>query len=200
MKLFTNSLAILCLAALPATAADPATALWFSTPATKFEQSLPLGNGRMGAMIFGGVDEERIVLNESSLWSGSPADNDRADAFKALPEIRRLLAEGKNPEAADLVMKNFTCQGAGSGNGNGANVPFGCYQTLGNLRLNFGDAPEATVAQVRQRTSRLVRQSGSRVCDGRQRRNQVVHHPRRQAGGLGSGCRHRNRCAQPSIS
>ena len=147
----------------------------------------------MGAMIFGGVDEERIVLNESSLWSGSPDDNDRADAFKALPEIRRLLAEGKNPEAADLVMKNFTCQGAGSGHGNGANVPFGCYQTLGNLRLKFGDAPDAPSTQVRQRASCLVCRSGSRVCDGRQRGNQVVHHSRRQAGGLGNGCRQRHR-------
>ncbi len=147
MKLFTTSVATLCLAAFTATATEPSTALWFATPATKFEQSLPLGNGRMGAMIFGGVDEERIVLNESSLWSGSPDANDRADAFQALPEIRRLLAEGKNPEAADLVMKNFTCQGAGSGHGNGANVPFGCYQTLGNLRLQFGDTPELPSAK-----------------------------------------------------
>ncbi len=138
MKLLTTALTALWLAAGPARAADPATALWFTTPAPKFEQSLPLGNGRLGAMIFGGVDEERIVLNESSMWSGSPASNDRADAFKALPEIRRLLAAGENPEAADLVMKNFTCQGVGSGQGNGANVPFGCYQTLGDLRLTFG--------------------------------------------------------------
>src|SRR5207245_3193904 len=99
-----------------------------------------VGNGRIGAMALGGVAEERIVLNESSLWSGSPEDNDRAGAFQALPEIRRLLAEGKNPEAADLVMKHFTCKGVGSGQGNGANVPFGCYQTLGNLRLNFRPA------------------------------------------------------------
>ena len=145
-KLFLTSVAS-WLAAITATAADPSTALSFSTPAARFEQSLPLGNGRLGAMIFGGVDEERIVLNESSLWSGSPEYNDRADAFKALPDIRRLLAEGKNPEAADLVMQNFTCQGAGSGHGNGANVPFGCYQTLGNLRLKFGDAPDAPLTQ-----------------------------------------------------
>ena len=119
---------------------DAATELVFSEPAKAFHQALPLGNGRIGAMVFGGVAEERIVLNESSLWSGSPEANDRDDACQALPEIRRLLAEGKNPEAADLVMKNFTCKGAGSGQGNGANVPFGCYQTLGNLRLTFGDA------------------------------------------------------------
>jgi len=121
---------------------DTSTILSFSEPATKFQQSLPLGNGRIGAMVFGGVDEERIVLNESSLWSGSPEDNDRPEAYKALPEIRRLLAEGKNPEAADLVMKHFTCKDAGSGNGNGANVPFGCYQILGNLRLRFGTAQD----------------------------------------------------------
>jgi alpha-L-fucosidase 2 len=85
-------------------------------------------------MIFGNVIEERIILNESSLWSGSPEDNDRAGAFQALPEIRKLLAQGKNKEAADLVMKNFTCKGVGSGEGKGAYVPYGCYQTLGDLR------------------------------------------------------------------
>ena len=58
----------------------------------------------------------------------------------ALPEIRRLLLEGKNVEAERLVNANFTCQGTGSGHGSGANVPFGCYQTLGNLRLKFGKA------------------------------------------------------------
>ena len=121
-------------------AADPTTTLWFDKPATRFQQSLPLGNGRIGAMVFGGVDEERIVLNESSVWSGSREDADRPDAHQVLPEIRRLLLEGNNVEAERLVNANFTCQGQGSGHGRGANVPFGCYQTLGNLRLKFGDA------------------------------------------------------------
>jgi alpha-L-fucosidase 2 len=124
-----------------ASADDPTTTFWFGKPAARFHQSLPLGSGRIGVMVFGGVDEERIVLNESSVWSGSRNDDNRADAYKALPAIRRLLAEGKNPEAADLVMKNFTCKGAGSGQGSGADVPFGCYQVLGNLHLKFGSAP-----------------------------------------------------------
>ena len=81
-----------------------------------------------------------------------------------MPEIRRLLAEGKNPEAEDLVMKNFTCKGAGSGHGSGANVPFGCYQVLGNLHLTIRRGGAA----MRQRTSRLVGESGNRVLDGRQ--------------------------------
>ncbi|TAN37807.1 MAG: glycoside hydrolase family 95 protein [Verrucomicrobia bacterium] len=117
--------------------ADELTTLWYQHPAQKFYQSLPLGNGRIGAMVFGGVDEERIVLNESSLWSGSREDANRLAAHKALPEIRRLLLEGKNVEAEALVNKNFTCQGQGSGQGRGAKVPFGSYQTLGNLRLTF---------------------------------------------------------------
>jgi hypothetical protein len=133
------------IAALPAAlhaagAAEPTTTVWFDEPAASFHQSLPLGNGRIGAMVFGGVDQERIVLNESSLWSGSRQDADRPDAHQALPAIRRLLLEGKNVEAEALVNKNFTCRGPGSGHGSGANVPFGCYQTLGNLRLSFGSS------------------------------------------------------------
>ena len=72
-------------------------------PATVFTESSPLGNGRLGAMLFGGVTEERIVLNESGMWSGSPQEADRTDAAAALPEIRRLLLEGKNAEAERLV-------------------------------------------------------------------------------------------------
>jgi len=129
-----------------ARAADPATTLWFDQPAANFHQALPLGNGRIGAMIFGGVDEERIVLNESSVWSGSREEADRPDAHEALPEIRRLLLAGQNVEAEALVNKNFTCQGQGSGHGRGAHVPFGCYQTLGDLRLKFGQASEIAPA------------------------------------------------------
>lgn len=112
-------------------------------PAASFVESSPLGNGRLGAMLFGGVSEERIVLNESGMWSGSPQEADRPDAAAALPEIRRLLLEGKNAEAEKLVNERFTCAGPGSGRGRGANIPFGSYQLLGNLRLKFtaADAP-----------------------------------------------------------
>ena len=125
---------------MPAVAAEPTTTLQYDRPARSFHQSLPLGNGRIGAMVFGGVAEDRIVLNESSVWSGSREDANRPDAHRALPEIRRLLLAGKNAEAERLVNANFTCQYQGSGRGSGANVPFGCYQTLGNLRLTFGNS------------------------------------------------------------
>ena len=117
--------------------ASPEHLIWFDTPATHFTQSTPLGNGRLGAMVFGGIAEERIVLNETGMWSGSPQDADRPEAFRSLPEIRRLLLAGKNVEAETLVNQHFTSAGLGSARGRGANAPYGSYQTLGNLRLKF---------------------------------------------------------------
>ena len=128
-------------------AARPERLVRFDAPATHFTQSVPLGNGRMGMMLFGGTNEERIILNESGMWSGSPQDADRPNAAAVLPEIRRLLLEGKNAEAEKMVWENFTCAGAGSGYGNGANVPYGSYQVLGDLRLRFPDVGGALDAQ-----------------------------------------------------
>jgi alpha-L-fucosidase 2 len=118
--------------AAEAVSTSPETTIWFDTAASDYTESSPMGNGRLGAMMFGGVDEERIVLNESSVWSGSRQEADREDAYKVLPEIRRLLLGGKNPEAEALVNANFTCKGPGSGGGQ-----YGCYQVLGNLHLSF---------------------------------------------------------------
>lgn len=121
--------------------------IWFDQPAAHFTESCPLGNGRLGAMLFGGVEEERIILNESGMWSGSPQDADRPNAAAALPDIRRLLLEGKNAEAEQLINTNFTCAGKGSGFGGGVNNQFGAYQVLGNLRLNFRRKGDDSLAQ-----------------------------------------------------
>jgi alpha-L-fucosidase 2 len=117
--------------------------IWLDAPATAFTESSPLGNGRLGAMIFGGVPEDKVILNESGMWSGSPQDADRTDAAAALPEIRQLLLAGKNAEAEKLVNERFTCAGVGSGRGRGANQPYGSYQLLGELRLKFTHAAAA---------------------------------------------------------
>ncbi|MFY9233087.1 MAG: glycoside hydrolase family 95 protein [Fimbriimonadaceae bacterium] len=119
---------------------DPAHAIWFRSAASHFTESSPLGNGRLGAMVFGGVGNERIVLNESTMWSGSPQDADRPQAYLVLPELRRLLLAGENEKAQSLLQREFIAQGAGSGFGNGKDVPFGCYQVLCDLQIQFASS------------------------------------------------------------
>jgi alpha-L-fucosidase 2 len=147
----TLSLVLAAASLAPAQPRDESRYVLLTAPGQHLYESSPLGNGRLGAALFGGVDDERIVLNESGMWSGSPQDADRHDAHQALPEIRRLLLAGKNHEAETLVNANFTCAGAGSGRGGGANVPYGSYQTLGDLRLKFfGSDTSAPVIDYRR--------------------------------------------------
>lgn len=116
---------------------DPSHSLWFNSPANHFTESCPMGNGRLGAMVFGGVNKERIVLNESTMWSGSPQDSDREEAHKVLPELRRLLIAGENAKAQQLLQAEFVAKGPGSSYGGAKDAPFGCYQILGNLEIEF---------------------------------------------------------------
>ncbi|WP_293305845.1 glycoside hydrolase family 95 protein [Pedobacter sp. UBA5917] len=106
--------------------------LWYDKPAGRWEETLPLGNGRLGMMPDGGVNNEQVVLNDITLWSGAPQDANNYEAYKNLPEIRKLILEGKNDEAQNLVNQNFVCTGKGSG---GAN--WGCFQMLGNLDIKY---------------------------------------------------------------
>ncbi len=108
--------------------AEPAApVLWYTAPAAKWESALPLGNGHIGAMVFGGTADERIQFNESTLWTGQPHDYVRAGAIDALPEIRRLLAEGKVSEAAALGKQKFLSDP----------VRQKAYQPFGDIRLRF---------------------------------------------------------------
>ena len=113
--------------------------LWYDSPAGIWEATLPLGNGRLGMMPDGNPLQENIVLNEITLWSGSEQDATNPAAVESLPRIRALLLEGKNNLAQELMYETFICGGAGSGRLGGAGVPFGCYQVLGNLRLEYND-------------------------------------------------------------
>ena len=121
----------------------------FDSPASQFTQSIPLGNGRVGAMVFGGINKERIVLNEKSMWSGGVQDANRHDAYKYLPEIQKLLQEEKNKEAQDLLQKYFVCAAKGSGNGSGAHVKYGCYQILSDLLINWRDTSSVVTHYTR---------------------------------------------------
>jgi len=113
------------------TQADPLK-LWYQEPASRWEETLPLGNGRLGMMPDGGINQEKVVLNDITLWSGAPQDANNYEANKSLPQIQKLILEGRNDEAQDLVNKNFICTGKGSGGTN-----YGCYQMLGELLIDY---------------------------------------------------------------
>ncbi len=116
-----------------ATPAPPLT-LWYQQPAVKWTEALPIGNGRLGAMIFGGVSDERIQFNESTLWTGQPHDYANTNALKFLPVIRQLLAEGKAKEAGGVAKTKFL--------GNPSRQK--AYQPFGNLRFHFDVPGEVT--------------------------------------------------------
>ncbi|HYW43946.1 MAG TPA: glycoside hydrolase family 95 protein [Bryobacteraceae bacterium] len=117
-------------------AAPPAAApqvLWYRQPAVKWEDALPLGNGRLGAMVFGGVQRERIQLNEDTIWNGRKRDRVNPGAAQALPEVRRLLFEGKPLEATKLADEKLM----------GVPNRQPPYQPLGDLILTFPDLENA---------------------------------------------------------
>ncbi len=105
----------------------PANRLFYEEPAQKWTEALPLGNGRMGAMVYGGVEQERIQFNEETLWTGEPHDYSHKGAAPHLGKIRQLLFEGKQKEAQDLASDVFM------------SVPLHqkAYQPFGDLILNF---------------------------------------------------------------
>lgn len=103
--------------------------LWYNAPASNWNEALPLGNGRLGAMVFGIPSNENIQLNEITLWSGGPHRNDNPKAKESLSEIRKLLYADKYKEAHNLANANFISQTSHG-------MP---YETVGNLRLHFSD-------------------------------------------------------------
>ncbi len=110
------------------------TVLWYEQPATVWEEALPVGNGRLGAMVFGKHAEERIQLNEETLWSGGPYSTVVKGGAKALPEIQKLLFEGKPLAAHKLFGRHLM----------GDPVEQMKYQSIGDLHLWFADEDEVT--------------------------------------------------------
>jgi alpha-L-fucosidase 2 len=111
-------------------AIEPATLLWYTHPADKWENALPVGNGRLGAMVFGRTDEEQIQLNEDTYWSGGPYSTTVRGGYKALPEIRKLLFDGELVRGHRLFGRSLM----------GYPVEQQKYQSIGNLRLAFETA------------------------------------------------------------
>lgn len=126
-----TSLAFLILTGKPAMAQEVTSGLkiWFNTPAATWNDALPVGNGSLGGMIFGGIEKERIEVNEESVWTGKERWDANPNALKALPQVRRLLFESRYREAEELAQKNIM----------GAKPePRASYQALGDIWLDFG--------------------------------------------------------------
>ncbi len=108
--------------------------LWYDRPAGRWTEALPVGNGRLGAMVFGGVEKERLQFNDDTLWTGGPHEYHHQGAAEHLPTVRKLLFEGKQREAERLAMEQMM------------SIPLRQekYQPFGDLRLHFPghDAPE----------------------------------------------------------
>jgi alpha-L-fucosidase 2 len=114
--------------------------LHYDQPAEQWVEALPVGNGRMGAMVFGGVADERLQLNESSVWTGGPHNYAHPGAAKHLPEIRRLLFAGKQREAEELAEREFM------------SVPLRqqFYQPMADLRLKLEEIDVDSVSDYRR--------------------------------------------------
>lgn len=100
--------------------------LWYKSPATTWVEALPLGNSRLGVMVYGGTATEELQLNEETVWGGSPYRNDNPNALAALPKVRNLIFEGQYEEARLLMESEFRTRHNG--------MP---YQTVGSLMLHF---------------------------------------------------------------
>ncbi|MEQ1642608.1 MAG: glycoside hydrolase family 95 protein [Pyrinomonadaceae bacterium] len=135
----------LCVASITAQSSQPASGsgfrgsdasnyIWFSNPAVKWDEALPVGNGRLGAMIFGGIAEERLQLNEDTYWSGGPNSTVVKGGYKVLPEIQRLVFAERYLEAHNLFGRNLM----------GYPVEQQKYQSLANLHLFFDHGKDAS--------------------------------------------------------
>ena len=104
--------------------------IWFNKPAAEWGDALPVGNGKLGAMIFGGIDKEHLELNESTVWTGEQRWDANPAALKSLADVRRLLFNGKYAEAETIAQKNIMSEKPQN--------PVATYQALGDLFLDFG--------------------------------------------------------------
>ena len=110
---------------------EHSSVLWYASQAGHWVEALPIGNGRLGAMVFGGAPSERFQLNEESLWSGFPRDCDNPDAVNHLPEVRKAVFDG------DYLLADALCKKMQG--------PFTqSYQPMADLRIEFEHGGEIT--------------------------------------------------------
>lgn len=150
------------LSAIYAYAAEDLT-LWYANPAEAWVEALPVGNSRMGAMIFGGVERERIQLNDETFWAGSPHNNNNPEGLKHLQEIRQLIFDGKEKEAEALIDKYYMTPHHGMS-----------YLTLGSLYINFNHSDEASDYRRQLDISKAVAETTYKVGDVSYKRETIA--------------------------
>ena len=134
---------------------NPAAVIWYSHPAAAWDAAFPVGNGPLGGLVWGKTDEEQIMLNEDTLWSGGPYSTVVKGGVRALPEIRKAIFEGQYKKAYVLFSRNLL----------GYPVEQMKYQALGTLVLKFTKDPatgyrhqldlDSAIASVAQRSASL---------------------------------------------
>ena len=146
MKLFTLSISLFisCLSY----GQQDNLSLWYTKPAEKWTDALPVGNGRLGGMVFGGIQQERIQLNEESVWAGAPINNNNPGAKAHLKEIQTAIFKGDYKTANDLSKKYLV--------GTPPNVR--SYQTLGDLGINFHYVPYSIRERVLKRLKLIYKE------------------------------------------
>lgn len=151
--------------ALAAAASEPPPyVLWYAAPASNWVEALPIGNGSLGAMVFGGIRDERLQLNEDTLWSGGPKDWNNPDAKNWLPKVREAIFAGRYAEADELCKK---MQG-----------PYNqSYQPLGDLRITFDLPGEAMEYRRELDIDRAVATTRFKSGDTTFTREVFVSHP-----------------------
>ena len=133
-NILLSLVAFVTLAAATVMAEQGPMVLWYDRPAKNWNEALPIGNGRFGAMVFGGTDSERIQFNDDTLWVGRPHDYSHDGAAEHLPAIRKLLFEGKQADAQRLASEHFMSTPL-------RQMP---YQPFGDLTLTFAGHDKAT--------------------------------------------------------
>ena len=156
--------------------------LWYRQPAKEWVEALPVGSGKLGAMVFGGVASERLQLNEDTLWAGGPYEPINPEAHAALPEIRRLIDAGEYAKATELADAKFMALPKRQMS----------YQTIGDLKLDFPGLGDAGADYVRDLDLDGAITTTSFAVGGVRHRREVVASAcedvlRRSAHGLGPG-------------
>jgi len=141
--------------------------LWYRSPARQWVEALPIGNGRLGAMVFGGVELERLQLNEDTLWSGRPHDYVNPEAAQYLPRVRELILEGRYGEAEKLAEEHMM----------GIPARLQAYQPLGDLSLEFQLPGEVRDYRRELDLSEAVTRTSFRIGDARYMREAFASAP-----------------------